>query len=65
VLDLKTPEIGASASAEARTPYGLTSPPIVYDNLVITGSATQEVAEGGGLGGARGCDTRKTILEWK
>lgn len=64
VLDLKTPEIGASASAEARTPYGLTSPPIVYDNLVITGSATQEFPERGALGDVRAWDARTGLLAW-
>ena len=42
----------------------MTSPPIVYRNLVITGSATQEFPERGAAGDVRGWDARTGELVW-
>ena len=64
VLDLKTQDVAAVTSAEPRTQYGLTSPPLVYDNLVITGSATQEFPERGAAGDVRAWDARTGELVW-
>jgi quinoprotein glucose dehydrogenase len=64
VLDLKTPEVRATPIAESRAQYGLTSPPLVFDNLVITGSATQEFPERGAAGDIRAWDVRSGELVW-
>ncbi len=61
VLDLKTPEI---LQGYPRSSYGLTSPPIVYRNLVITGSATQEFPAKGAAGDIRAWDVRTGKLVW-
>ena len=64
VLDLKTPEVSAAPSSEPRAQYGLTSPPLVYENLVITGSVTQEFPERGSAGDVRAWDARTGDLVW-
>ena len=64
ILDLKTPDISAGSNAEPRAQYGLTSPPLVYETLVITGSATQEFPERGASGDIRAWDARTGILVW-
>lgn len=59
VVDLKTPSVmgeSNSKSSESYPSYGLTSPPIVYRNVVITGSATQEFPPRGVSGAVRGWD---------
>jgi len=61
VLDLKTPEI---LNGVADASYGLTSPPIVYRNLVITGAATQEFPTRGAAGDIRAWDVRTGKLVW-
>lgn len=43
---------------------GLTSPPIVYKNLVITGGTTQEVPSHGPAGDVRAWDMRTGKLVW-
>ena len=60
-LDLKTPEI---MQGYPKASYGLTSPPIVYRNLVITGSATQEFPTLGAAGDVRAWDVRTGKLVW-
>jgi quinoprotein glucose dehydrogenase len=58
-VDLKTPEVMGDATAkvsENYPSYGLTSPPIVYRNVIITGSATQEFPPRGVSGAVRGWD---------
>ena len=42
----------------------MTSPPLVYENLVITGSATQEFPERGAAGDVRAWDARTGTLVW-
>ena len=53
-----------SKSAERYPSYGLTSPPLVYRNLVITGSATQEFPPRGAAGAVRGWDAITGKLLW-
>ncbi len=59
VVDLKTPSVMGENDAQGSASYpsyGLTSPPIVYRNVVITGSATQEFPPRGVSGAVRGWD---------
>ena len=59
VVDLKTPDIApaGSTSAAPRTQYGMTSPPLVYRDLVITGQrrAGVSAARCGGRRSRVGC----------
>ena len=61
VVNLKTPEI--LNGLEARQ-YGMTSPPIVWNNLVITGAAVQEFPPRGAAGDVRAWDARTGKLVW-
>jgi len=61
VVELKTPEI--LNGSEARF-YGMTSPPIVFENLIITGSAVQEFPAKGAAGDVRAWDARDGHLVW-
>lgn len=61
IVDMKTP--GVMQGAEARF-YGMTSPPIVFGNLVITGSAVQEFPPQGAAGDVRAWDVRTGKLVW-
>jgi glucose dehydrogenase len=45
--------------------YGLSSPPIIYKNLVITGSHTQEAPSLGASGDVRAWDARTGKLVWE
>lgn len=71
-IDLKTPEILGHESLEALSGkaagpagvYGMTSPPIVWGDLVITGGATQEVPVHGASGDVRAWDARTGKLRW-
>lgn len=59
IVDLKTPEVmgdGGAKGSENHPSYGLTSPPVVYRNVIITGSATQEFPPRGVSGAVRGWD---------
>jgi len=61
VVDMKTPEVlGGAASRQ----YGMTSPPIVFRNLVIAGSAVQEFPARGAAGDVRAWDARTGKLVW-
>ncbi len=42
----------------------MTSPPLVYDDLVITGSAVQEFPPRGAAGDVRAWDARTGALVW-
>jgi quinoprotein glucose dehydrogenase len=64
VLDLKTPDIAAPTTEAPRTQYGMTSPPIVYRHIVITGSATQEYPAKGSAGDVRAWDARTGKHVW-
>ncbi len=61
VVDMKTPEV--MQGAEARF-YGMTSPPIIHGDLVITGSAVQEFPPQGAAGDVRAWDVRTGKLVW-
>ncbi|RAK51973.1 pyrroloquinoline quinone-dependent dehydrogenase [Phenylobacterium soli] len=61
VLDLKTPEV---MQGYLDASYGMTSPPIVYRNLVITGAANQEFPAHGAAGDVRAWDVRTGKLVW-
>ena len=61
IVDLKTPEV--LQGGEPRF-YGMTSPPIVFGNLVITGSAVQEFPATGAAGDIRAWDARTGRLVW-
>lgn len=67
VVDLKTPAVmgdAAAKSSDGYPSYGLTSPPIVYRNVIITGSATQEFPPRGVSGAVRGWDVVTGQLLW-
>jgi quinoprotein glucose dehydrogenase len=61
VINMKTPEI--MNGLESRQ-YGMTSPPIVWKDLVITGSAVQEFPPRGAAGDVRAWDARTGKLVW-
>ncbi|MBU6269652.1 MAG: pyrroloquinoline quinone-dependent dehydrogenase [Sphingomonadales bacterium] len=61
VVEMKTAEI--LNGSEARF-YGMTSPPIVHGNLIITGSAVQEFPPKGAAGDIRAWDARTGALVW-
>jgi quinoprotein glucose dehydrogenase len=60
IVDMRTPEVlnGTEGS------LGMTSPPIVYGNLIITGSNTQEQPALGAAGDIRAWDARTGKLVW-
>ncbi len=60
VVEMKTPEVMNGATSN----YGMTSPPIVFENLVITGSAVQEFPAKGAAGDVRAWDVRTGKLVW-
>jgi quinoprotein glucose dehydrogenase len=65
VVDMVTPEImppGLPTSPFGQ--YGMTSPPTVYKNLVITGAAVQESPAQGAAGDIRAWDVRTGKLVW-
>jgi quinoprotein glucose dehydrogenase len=67
IVDLKTPDVmgdGAARSSGNYPSYGLTSPPIVYRNVIITGSATQEFPPRGVSGAVRGWDAVTGKFLW-
>jgi quinoprotein glucose dehydrogenase len=60
VVELRTPDVMVGGPNK---PYALTSPPIVYKSLVITGSAVGE-SIGGSRGDVRAWDARTGKLVW-
>jgi quinoprotein glucose dehydrogenase len=67
IVDMKTPEV--MPSTPVQTPFGpgglgMTSPPIVYRNLVITGAIVQEYPQLGPYADVRGWDARTGKLLW-
>jgi quinoprotein glucose dehydrogenase len=67
IVDLKTPEVMGDGTAKGSgnyPSYGLTSPPIVYRNVIITGAATQEFPPRGVSGAVRGWDVVTGRLLW-
>lgn len=61
VVDMRTPEI---LQGFPNASLGMTSPPIVYKDLVITGSGTQEFPAKGARGDVRAWDIRTGKLVW-
>lgn len=61
VVDMKTPDV---TNDVPNVMYGMTSPPIVYENLIITGSATQEYPARGASGDVRAWDAHSGKLVW-
>jgi len=61
VVQLATPEVLQGGDPRF---YGMTSPPLVYDGLVITGSAVQEFPPRGAAGDVRAWDARSGKLVW-
>ena len=61
VVDLKTPEVMNGFTA---APLGMSSPPLVYKDLVITGSRVQEMPTLGPAGDVRAWDVRTGQLVW-
>jgi quinoprotein glucose dehydrogenase len=65
IVELKTPDVvSSSAPSSPMTQYGLTSPPLVFRNLVITGAAVQEFPQLGAAGDVRAWDARTGRLVW-
>lgn len=65
ILDLKTPElVGDMAGKPGVAQYGMTSPPVLFGDLVITGSAVQEFPAQGLPGDVRAWDVRTGQLRW-
>jgi len=60
-VDMKTPEVMNGADGRF---YGMTSPPIVFENLIITGAAVQEFPALGAAGDVRAWDARTGALVW-
>lgn len=61
VVDMKTPEI---MNGIANASYGMTSPPIVFGDLIITGAAVQESGGPGASGNVRAWNVRTGELVW-
>ena len=61
VVNLKTPEVMNGIESNF---YGMTSPPIVFGDLVITGSAVQEFPPLGVAGDVRAWNVRTGELVW-
>ncbi len=59
-VDMKTPEVMNGT----RAPLGLSSPPAVYRDLIITGSRVQEMPTKGAAGDVRAWDARTGKLVW-
>lgn len=65
IVNLKTPEILNGSSGQGfRGNVGMTSPPAIYRNVIITGSAVQEMPAKGPAGDIRGWDARTGKLLW-
>ena len=61
MVDLKTAEI---MQGNPTASYGMTSPPIVFGDLIITGSAVQEGGGPGASGNVRAWNVRTGELVW-
>src|SRR6185312_242370 len=65
IVDLKTPDVVPETTTTSPFgQYGLSSPPLAYRNLIITGSATQEFPAQGASGDVRAWDARSGQLIW-
>jgi quinoprotein glucose dehydrogenase len=61
ILDTKTPDVLNGLSDAA---YGYSSPPLVVNNVLVTGSRVQEMPILGAAGDVRGWDVRTGKLLW-
>jgi quinoprotein glucose dehydrogenase len=61
VLDLKTPDV---MNGYPVAPLGMSSPPLVFKNLIITGSRVQETPVQGAAGDVRAWDIHTGKLVW-
>jgi quinoprotein glucose dehydrogenase len=61
ILDLKTPDVMRGYSNSF---YGFSSPPLIYKDLIVTGSRVQEAPELGPAGDVRAWDVRTGKLVW-
>jgi quinoprotein glucose dehydrogenase len=64
VVDMKTPDVVPETTTSPFGQYGMTSPPLAYHELIITGSATQEFPAQGAAGDVRAWDARSGRLIW-
>lgn len=62
-IDLKTPDMNVGEGSRGPA-YGMTSPPVIFKNLIITGSATQEFPALGSAGDIRAWDVRTGQHVW-
>lgn len=60
IVDMKTPEVMNGT----RAPLGMSSPPAIYKNLIITGSRVQEMPVKGASGDVRAWDAVTGELVW-
>jgi len=60
LVDMKTPEVMNGM----RSPLGMSSPPAIYQDLIITGSRVQEMPVKGAAGDVRAWDARTGKLAW-
>lgn len=61
IVDMKTPEI---MNGNPRAQYGMSGPPAIYGDLIITGSRVQETPSLGAKGDVRAWDARSGKLVW-
>jgi len=61
IVDMKTPEV---MNGNRGAPLGMSSPPTIYKNLIITGSRVQEMPVKGASGDVRAWDARTGKLVW-
>ena len=61
VVDMKTPEV---TNGNHAVPLGMSSPPAIYRDLIITGSRVQEMPVKGASGDVRAWDARTGKLVW-
>jgi quinoprotein glucose dehydrogenase len=60
-VNLRTPEV---MNGMPKAAYSMTSPPVIYKNVVITGAMTQEMPALGAAGDVRGWDALTGKLLW-
>jgi quinoprotein glucose dehydrogenase len=61
VLETRTEDV---LNGQANTAYGYSSPPLVVNNVIVTGSRVQETPTLGAAGDVRGWDARTGKLLW-
>ncbi|MEP7006897.1 MAG: pyrroloquinoline quinone-dependent dehydrogenase [Sphingomonas bacterium] len=61
IVDMKTPEV---MNGNPRSQYGMSGPPAIYGDLIITGSRVQESPSLGARGDVRAWDARTGALAW-